>query len=80
MNLAIKPIKSANQAHRIAAEFERLNVKKFISFYFQLKKLKEKRSEYRIKYVINKTYPNLSSYSLLDIDCFINAQFLNQEQ
>jgi len=30
--------------------------------------------------VINKTYPNLSSYSLLDIDCFINAQFLNQEQ
>ncbi len=79
MNLAIKQIRSANQAQRIAAEFERLNVKKFISFYCQLKKLKEKRSEYRIKYVINNTYPNLTSYSLIDIDSFINVQFLNQE-
>lgn len=79
MNLGIKQLQTPLQAQRIASEFERLNIKKFISFYCQLKKLKERRSEYRIKYVINKTYPNLSSYSLMDIDCFINAQFLNQK-
>ena len=77
MNLIIKH-PSENKSHlRLARVFDHMNRQKFIKFYLQLKKLKEKRSHYRIDFVLKQTYPELTHYSLIEIDEYINGNFIN---
>jgi len=77
MNFIIKN-PSENKNHlRLARVFDRMNRQEFIKFYLQLKKLKEKRSHYRIDFVLKQTYPDLTHYSLIEIDEYITRNFIN---
>lgn len=56
---------------QISKAFNTLDLMQFSRFYRQLKKLKAKRKNYRIEFVIKNVYPILATYTLSDIDTFI---------
>lgn len=79
LNLTFKHSAFFNRPSRIARDFECINKRRFLRFYIQIKKLKDRRDDYRLEYVLSQTYPSLSNYSLTDIDAFVNAQLNHPE-
>lgn len=69
--------KTTDRLQLLKGAFNNIDLLRFAVFYKQLKKYQARKETYRIDYVIKNVYPDLSDYSLQEIESYVNESQVN---